>query len=316
MNYDEVAAFCQKIIDCKGTTLFTGVGKSAFIAKKVCQTLVSTGTRSIWLAPVDALHGDIGNVSPGDVVVMLSKSGTTEELITLVPYAKAKGGFIIAATNNAESKLAKMCDMHVTVPSNGELTPFNDGPCHTGGSRSAPPVTYTALQMLFGDTCAVYLMELKGLTQNQYAMNHPAGRIGKRLVLKVTDVMKPFEELPLVKPSANGMETLVHMAGTSKGCGCLLVVDDARTLLGTFSDADLRRALTQNGEDVLRLPVRDLMNFAKEFPRTTTVSAMAFDAHVKMETPKPVDYLPVVSDDGKYTLMGLVTLAALTSAGM
>ena len=119
MNYDEVAAFCQKIIDCKGTTLFTGVGKSAFIAKKVCQTLVSTGTRSIWLAPVDALHGDIGNVSPGDVVVMLSKSGTTEELITLVPYAKAKGGFIVAATNNAESKLAKMCDMHVTVPSNG-----------------------------------------------------------------------------------------------------------------------------------------------------------------------------------------------------
>lgn len=155
-------------------------------------------------------------------------------------------------------------------------------PYATGGSRSAPPVTYTALQMLFGDTCAVYLMELKGLTQNQYAMNHPAGRIGKRLVLKVSDVMKPYGELPLVKPTANGMETLVHMAGTSKGCGCLLVVDDDRTLLGTFSDADLRRALTQNGEDVLELPVKDLMNFKKDFPRTTTANAMAFDAHLKM----------------------------------
>ena len=88
-------------------------------AWKVCQTLVSTGTRSIWLAPVDALHGDIGNVSPGDIVVMLSKSGTTEELTTLVPYAKAKGGFIVAATNNPDSKLAQMADMHVTVPSNG-----------------------------------------------------------------------------------------------------------------------------------------------------------------------------------------------------
>lgn len=122
----------------------------------VCQTLVSTGTRSIWLAPVDALHGDIGNVSPGDVVVMLSKSGTTDELLTLVPYAKAKGGFIVAATNNAESPLAQVCDMHVRVPSNGELTPFES--YHEGGSRSAPPVTYTALQMLFGDTIAVYLM--------------------------------------------------------------------------------------------------------------------------------------------------------------
>ena len=128
--------------------------------------------------------------------------------------------------------------------------------------------------------------------------------------------MKPCAELPLVKPTANGHEALVHMAGTSKGCGCLLVVGDNGELMGTFSDADLRRALTKNGEEVLKLSVKELMNFDKSFPRTTTVSAMAFDAHLKMGEPTPVDYLPVVSDDGKNTLVGLVTLAQLTAAGM
>lgn len=314
LNYDEVAALCQKMLECKGTTLMTGVGKSAYIAKKVCQTLVSTGTRAIWLAPVDALHGDIGNVGEGDIVVMFSKSGSTEELVTLVPYAKAKGGFLVAATNDPNSKLAKMCDMHVTIPVTGELTPFTDGP--SAISRQAPPVTYTALQMLFGDTIAVYLMQVKGLTQHQYAMNHPAGRIGKRLVLKVSDVMKPWKELPLVKPSQVGIEALVHMAGTSKGCGCLLVVDDNRRLLGTFSDADLRRALTEHGEQVTHMSVMELMNYNKTFPRTTTIDAMAFDAHMTMEEPKPVDYLPVISNDGKRTLEGIVTVHTLKDAGM
>jgi len=314
LNFDEVAALCQKMLECKGTTLMTGIGKSAYIAKKVCQTLVSTGTRAIWLAPVDALHGDIGNVSPGDIVVMFSKSGSTEELVTLVPYAKAKGGFLVAATNDPNSKLAKMCDMHVTVPVTGELTPFNDGPGAI--SRQAPPVTYTALQMLFGDTIAVYLMQVKGLTQNQYAMNHPAGRIGKRLVLTVKDVMKPWNDLPLVKPAQLGMDALVHMAGTSKGCGCLLVVDDDRSLLGTFSDADLRRALTDHGEKVTQMSVKELMNYNKTFPRTTTIEAMAFDAHMTMEEPKPVDYLPVISSDGKKTLEGIVTVHTLKDAGM
>jgi len=304
-------------MQCKGTTLFTGIGKSAYIAKKVCQTLVSTGTRSTWLAPVDALHGDIGVLSRGDILVMLSKSGETEELVTLLPYAKAKGAFVVAATDARDSTLGRRADMCVRVPSDGELTPFNDAP--GAPPRLAPPSTYTALQMLFGDTCAVYLMELKGLTQNQYAMNHPAGRIGKRLVLRVADVMKPWGELPLVKPDMNGVQALVAMAGTSKGCGCLLVVDDERRLLGTFSDADLRRALTKNGQDALQMAVRALMNYDKEYPRTTTAGAMAFDAHLIMEkgrNGRSVDYLPVLSEDGTKTLAGLVTMRGLAECGL
>ena len=283
---------------------------------------------------MDALHGDIGNVASGDVLVMLSKSGETNELTTLLPYAKAKGAFVIACTDNEKSTLAVKSDMHVYLPSDGEVTPFPDDDelgnnAHTEQSThtetmqnnqkinaKGPPVTYTALQLLFGDTCAVYLMELKGLTQNQYVLNHPAGRIGKRLVLKVSDVMKDWKELPLARPEMNGMEALVQMAGTSKGCGCLLVVDDSRKLLGTFSDADLRRALTKDGELVLKKTVSQLMNFEKEYPRTTTSSAMAFDAHLTMEHGNTVEYLPVVSEDGAKTLVGLVTMRGLAECGM
>ena len=116
-----MAALCQKIIDCKGTTLFTGVGKTSFVAKKVCQTLASTGTRSIFLNAVDALHGDIGVVRSGDVLVMLSGSGETHELVTLLPYAKAKGAFVVACTNAPNSALAKRADAHVRVPGDGDV---------------------------------------------------------------------------------------------------------------------------------------------------------------------------------------------------
>ena len=121
LSFDEVAALCQKIIDCKGTTLFTGVGKTSFVAKKVCQTLASTGTRSIFLNAVDALHGDIGVVRSGDVLVMLSGSGETHELVTLLPYAKAKGAFVVACTNAPNSALAKRADAHVRVPGDGDV---------------------------------------------------------------------------------------------------------------------------------------------------------------------------------------------------
>lgn len=319
LDFEETAKFCQKVLDCKGTTLFTGIGKSSYIAKKVCQTLVSTGTRAIHLAPVDALHGDIGNVNEGDIVVLFSKSGTTEELVNLVPYAKAKGGFLVAATANKESQLAKLCDMHVTIPAPGELQPFEKGSSSVGTSESrvSPPVTYTALQMMFGDTCAVYIMQARGLTQDEYAMNHPAGRIGKRLVLRVQDVMRKIESLPTVSPEEKGLEVLVKMAGDTKGCGCLLVVDKDMTLLGTFSDGDLRRATVAKGAEVSNLLVKDLMNYNKAFPRCCEAEQMAYEAQMSMNlNGKMVDYLPVISGDGKKTLFGLITIESLSEAGM
>ena len=244
---------------------------------------------------------------------MFSQNGCAEELENLLPYVRAKGAYIVAATAQPESTLGRLADLHVTVPYCGELSPFRNA---NRDQHRSPAMTYNIMQMLFGDTCAVYLMELKGLIQEQYALNHPAGRIGKRLVLTVEEVMIPWQTLPLVSPEDLGLNTLVHMAGASKGCGCLLVTNEKRQLIGTFADADLRRALAHTGEEVLRLRVKDLMNFGKDYPRTISISALAYDAQRKMEEGNPVDYLPVISDDDEEKLLGLVTTNALARAGL
>mmetsp|Transcript_22229 Transcript_22229/g.26696 ORF Transcript_22229/g.26696 Transcript_22229/m.26696 type:complete len:342 (+) Transcript_22229:148-1173(+) len=313
--YSQVEDLAQKILDCKGSILFTGVGKSGFIAKKVNQTLVSTGTKALWLAPVDALHGDIGLVSEGDILIMLTKSGSTPELLTLLPYAKAKGAFVVSLTSRQESPLAQQADMHVCLPLEKELSPFS-----ARESREAPPVTSNTIQMLFGDTLAVALMKKRGLTQPEYAMNHPAGRIGKRLVLRVSDVMKSGNVLPLATPGQNGLSALVQLAGSSKGCGCLLVVDDSQRLLGTLSDGDLRRALTKYGEEALVMCVMELMNFEKSYPMTATSDMMAADALILMEggndKGRMITYMPVLAAGGGKKLEGILTLHDLTAAGL
>lgn len=296
-DYGPVAQFCQAVLDCKGVTFFTGVGKSGFIAQKISMTLVSTGTKSVFLNPTDALHGDIGIVGENDIIVMFSKSGSTEEVLKLVPYAKAKGAKIIGVSSVPTSKMAQVCDMHVTLPLQRELCPFD-----------LAPVTSTAIQMLFGDTCAVAIMQAKNLTKDEYAMNHPAGRIGKRLILRVCDVMKPVEQLPLCGPSDKLVNVLVELS--SKGCGCVLVVDTAKHLLGTFTDGDLRRALNAKGGSVLELPMSELMT---KTPRTVGSDEKAVNAMHAMENPTPVTFLPCV--DGP-VLKGLVTIHGLVSAGL
>ena len=299
LDYEPLQKFCQLVLDCKGTVFFTGVGKSGFIAQKISMTLVSTGTKSVFLNPTDALHGDIGIVSKEDIMVMFSKSGSTTELLTLIPYARAKGATLFGVSSNAKSKLAKETDMHVMLPLERELCPFD-----------LAPVTSTAIQMLFGDTCAVAIMQAKSLTMDQYAMNHPAGRIGKRLILSVKDVMKPLSGLPLAKPDEKLVDALVELS--SKGQGCLLVVDDANTLLGVFTDGDLRRSLHEKGGEVLQAPIKDLMSST---PRTTLAEGKAVDAMREMEAGgRPVSFLPVIDEEKK--LVGLLTLHGLVNAGL
>jgi arabinose-5-phosphate isomerase len=169
-----VQAFTQLCVATKGVIFFSGVGKSGFVAQKSAQTLVSTGTKAVFLSPTDALHGDIGLVGPHDVLVLFSKSGATEELNKLIPCARAKGAYLVGISSLQTSRLREMCDMHVCLPLERELCPFD-----------LAPVTSTAIQMLFGDTVAIALMQAKNLTREQYALNHPAGRIGKRLIFRV-----------------------------------------------------------------------------------------------------------------------------------
>mmetsp|Transcript_4137 Transcript_4137/g.8487 ORF Transcript_4137/g.8487 Transcript_4137/m.8487 type:complete len:348 (-) Transcript_4137:650-1693(-) len=311
INYDEITALARKLYDCKGSVLFTGVGKSGFVAKKINQTLVSTGTRALWLAPVDALHGDIGLVSQGDILVMFSKSGSTKELLTLVPYAKAKGAYIVALTSKPESTLARVSDMHVTLPLQNEVKAFAQ--VETTESRESPPATSNSIQMLFGDTIAVALMIARGLSMKAYAMNHPAGRIGKRLVMKVKDIMKEGKQVCKCTPGENGLAALSTMAANPNSGGVCMVVDANDCLLGTLADGDLRRALAAKGKSILDLPVKELMNFAKQFPHTVPSSMMAIDAMGDMDT-KKVNYLPVVGENNK--LEGVLTLHDLVAAGL
>ncbi|XP_041009561.1 probable arabinose 5-phosphate isomerase [Juglans microcarpa x Juglans regia] len=299
LSLPQTLSFARTLLSASGTIFFTGVGKSGFVANKISQTLVSLGIRSAFISPVDALHGDIGILTSCDVVVLFSKSGTTEELLRLVPCARAKGAYLASVTSVEGNALAAACDMNVHLPLERELCPFD-----------LAPVTSTAIQMVFGDTVAIALMGARNLTKEEYAANHPAGRIGKSLIFKVKDVMKKQEELPVCREGDLIMDQLVEL--TSKGCGCLVVIDEEYHLIGTFTDGDLRRTLKASGEAIFKLTVGEMCN---RMPRTISPDSMAVEAMKKMEAPpSPVQFLPVV--DYRNMLIGIVTLHGLVSAGI
>mmetsp|Transcript_17434 Transcript_17434/g.56076 ORF Transcript_17434/g.56076 Transcript_17434/m.56076 type:complete len:274 (-) Transcript_17434:94-915(-) len=272
-------------------------------------TLVSTATKALFLQPTDALHGDLGICSPEDLLLMFDREGEDDQMLGMIPYVKAKGVTIVSITCKPTCKLSRVADHHMHLPLERELCPFNQA-----------PVTSASVQMLFGSTIAVAVMMRKGLTKEQYAMNHPAGRIGKRLLLKITDIMQPFDKLPCCTGDEVGLTALVRLSGASKGCGCLLVVDAEHHLLGTFSDGDLRRALTKaaDKDSVLKAPVSALMNYNKAYPRCMVVdeeeAPMAVDAMVLMEGPPAVSYLPIINESK--VLIGLVTTHEFVEAGL
>ncbi|XP_042014372.1 probable arabinose 5-phosphate isomerase [Salvia splendens] len=299
LDISQTLAFTEALLKAEGTIFFSGVGKSGFVAQKISQTLVSLGIKSGFLSPVDALHGDIGILSAEDLLVLFSKSGNSEELLKLAPCARAKGVYLISVTSVAPNGLTRMCDLNVHLPLERELCPFD-----------LAPVTSTAIQMVFGDTVAIALMGARNLSKEEYASNHPAGRIGKCLIFKVKDVMKKKDELPVCREQDLIMDLLVEL--TSKGCGCLLVINDDYHLLGTFTDGDLRRTLKASGEGIFKLTVGEMCN---RNPRTIGPEAMAVEAMQKMESPpSPVQFLPVINDEN--VVIGIVTLHGLVSAGL
>lgn len=175
LDLSQAQSFAQCLLSAPSAIFFTGVGKSGFVAHKLSQTLASLGfARSAYLPPVDALHGDIGALFPGDLLVLISKSGSSDELLNLVPCARAKGATLVSVTSVQGNPLAAVCDMNVHLPLERELCPFG-----------LAPVTSTAIQMVFGDTVVAAIMRAKRLTKEQYASNHPAGKIGKSLIFKV-----------------------------------------------------------------------------------------------------------------------------------
>lgn len=301
LDMKSYSIFVEMLLKCDGIIFFTGVGKSGFVAQKIAATMISTGTRSLFLSPTDALHGDIGVVTKNDLVVFLSKSGETDELLELLPFVRNRGAKICAIVCNAHSRLAKGADFSVLLPCAGELCPFD-----------LAPTLSTEEQLLFGDVCAMAIMQLRGFSLDHYAENHPAGRIGKRASLKVKDLMLGEESAPFCAADQSLKDVLIDF--TNKRCGCLIVIDENKELKGIFTDGDLRRALQLKGEGVLEEKVGNLMTSC---PRSISKEAMAWDALRVMEGDQknPITILPVLDKNGD-RVIGVIKMHDLIQAGI
>lgn len=300
LNLQGIEQIIDILIKCQGTIFFTGVGKSGLIAKKIAFTMVSTGTKASYLSPLDALHGDLGMVSSQDVFIILSKSGESDELVNLIPAIRNKGALIIGAICNSHSRLAAACQHIIVLPFHKELCPFD-----------MAPTTSTTVQLLFGDLLAIALMRYKNFSLDQYALNHPSGRIGKRITLKVKDLMLTNERIPLCSPEDKVVNILVELS--NKRCGCILVADSQKHLLGIFTDGDLRRALQKYGGDVLSNQMKHLMI---KTPHTIGPDILAWDAMKIMEgdSQKRIMVLPVV--DVNQQILGLLHLHDIIQSGL
>jgi arabinose-5-phosphate isomerase len=283
-----------------GMVFFTGVGKSGLIAKKIAQTMTSTGTKSLYISPLDALHGDIGIVNSQDIFFLLSKSGESDELLNLLPILRSKNVKTVAVVSNMSSRLAKSCDTKFHLPCKHELCPFD----------MAPTVS-TTIQMIFGDILAIGLMKKRNFSQDQFAENHPAGRIGKRIHLKVKDLMVQGASLPLCKPDDKIADVLVELS--NKRSGCILVVNDEHCLEGIFTDGDLRRSLQNHGPEVLQKPMNELMTVS---PKFIAHDVLAIQAMLIMENDqkKAITVLPVLENSTK--VVGLIRLHDILQSGI
>jgi len=234
--------FVNELVACTGTVFFSGVGKSGFICHKIAMSLASIGVRAAFLSPLDALHGDIGNCGPADLLVLFSKSGSTSELLAIVPGARAKNMKIISVICSQQSVLAVQSDVTIYLPLQRELCAFN-----------LAPVTSTALQLIFGDTITAAVMRRLNLTLESYALNHPAGSIGRELLLSVRDVMRTGKELPCISSESNISDAVLELTRTGFGCA---LVTHGDFLQGIFTDGDLRR-LIANGTIDLHAPLKN-----------------------------------------------------------
>ncbi|HKT40770.1 MAG TPA: KpsF/GutQ family sugar-phosphate isomerase [Rhodanobacteraceae bacterium] len=237
---------CQLILACPGRVVVSGMGKSGHIARKTAATLASTGTPSFFVHPGEASHGDIGMITPDDVVLLLSNSGETEEVLTILPFLKRQGNALIAMTGNPKSTLARDADAHLDASVSNEACPLG-----------LAPTASTTAALVLGDALAIALLEARGFTADDFARSHPAGALGRRL-LKISDVMHTGAAIPSVSPDATLAEALMEMS--RKGLGMTAIVDDAGVLQGVFTDGDLRRSLDDHAVDMRATSVSHAMS--------------------------------------------------------
>lgn len=297
LDFSQVEKALDICLACKGLLVFVGVGKSGIIAEKIATTLASTGTRALSLSATNLLHGDMGIIEKEDLIVILSKSGETEELLALLPHFRQKENTILAITSNQNSRLALSADYSVELPVEKELCPFD----------LAPTISTTA-QLLFGDVLAIALMREKGIGLKQYGENHPSGAIGKKANLLVEDLMKKGEEIPFCSPEDRLVDVIVDLS--DKKCGCLVIVSKEKQLLGIFTDGDLRRALQSEGAQVMDKSMKELMN---PNPISLPPKILAYTALKKMQEKHYVMMAPVIQED---KIIGLIRMHDIIHEGI
>ncbi|KJJ85708.1 sugar isomerase [Candidatus Omnitrophus magneticus] len=279
-----------------GRIIVTGMGKPGFIAQKVSATLSSTGTPSLYLHPAEASHGDLGRVTSGDVIIAFSNSGETEEVIKLLPIIKKIGAKLIAITGNIKSSLARASDFIIDSSVDKEACPMG-----------LAPTTSTTAMLAIGDALAVALLKKKNFQPKDFALFHPGGALGKRLLLKVEDIMRSIDRVPVVFKDMKIKDALLEI--TKKRSGSASIIDKNGKLLGMFTDGDLRRHF-ERGKDLMNLKVDKIMT---ENPFTIGPTKLAAEA-VEILKNKKIDELPVVDKNGK--LLGLVDVQDILDVGL
>jgi len=287
---------CRLLHDCTGRVVVTGMGKSGHIGNKIAATLASTGTPAFFLHPAEASHGDIGMITQGDVVIAISNSGETAELITILPVIKRLGVPLIAMTGRLQSTLGKAAAAVLDVSVAEEACPHN-----------LAPTASTTATLAMGDALAVAVLEARGFSEHDFARSHPGGTLGRRLLLHVEDVMRTGEQVPTVGPDASLRDGMLEI--TRKGLGMTAIVDDARRVLGIYTDGDLRRALDQPGD----FRTRRMGELMTPGPKTIAPRRLAAEAVHLMETYKITQLLVV---DEHNVLVGALNVHDLFRAGV
>jgi arabinose-5-phosphate isomerase len=291
LDLEKAQAILDAVGACQGTIFFSGVGKSGIIAEKLAVTLVSIGVKAMYLPPTNALHGDLGVLSSSDLWICLSKSGETKELLLLLPFVKQKAAKVMAWVCSKESSLYQKADIAMYLPLQKELCPFD-----------LVPTTSATIQLLFGDLIAVALMQQRSFTLHDYAKNHPAGMIGKKISYRVEDLMLTGDKIP--RCFEEDLLKNVLPVLSEKQCGCLIVIDQHHHVKGIFTDGDLRRALQRAKEPLLEASMSSLMTSSYIFIEKHHYLQEAL-ARMQGLFNKKVNNLPVL-DQGK--LVGIIRI--------
>lgn len=287
---------CQYIFDCKGRVIVIGMGKSGHIGGKIAATFASTGTPSFFVHPGEASHGDLGMVTKDDIVLAISNSGETGEVIGIVPVIKRIGAKLIGMSSNTSSTLATLSDTHVCIKVSKEACPLG-----------LAPTSSTTATLVMGDALAVALLNARGFTADDFALSHPGGSLGKRLLLRLTDIMHVGDRLPIIEQNAYIKDALVEMS--AKGLGMTAVVDDRGSLTGLFTDGDLRRILDDE-TDIHQDSIDTVMTRS---PKVAYSDMLAAEA-LKIMEDKKINGLIIV--DEQHKPIGAMNMHDLLKSGV